>query len=111
MDLIIVFLITPVSGESCTVNTDCMTTQCGTGSTVVCQHPEGSGISADNGLCTCADDTEGSKAFFFQLSRFNILSGNLQRPVCIFQSFTSSFHLDRFLKFNMTHFFVRGIFC
>lgn len=58
------FLIIPVSGESCTVNTDCVTTQCGTGSTIVCQHPEGSGISADNGLCTCADDTQGSKAFF-----------------------------------------------
>ncbi|KAL4217572.1 hypothetical protein ACF0H5_022314 [Mactra antiquata] len=46
-----------VSGETCTVNSDCVNTSCNTGNTVVCQHPSGSGVSQDGGLCTCEDSS------------------------------------------------------
>ncbi|KAL4217573.1 hypothetical protein ACF0H5_022315 [Mactra antiquata] len=46
-----------MSGETCTVNSDCVNTSCNAGNTVVCQHPTGSGVSQDGGLCTCEDSS------------------------------------------------------
>ncbi|KAH3897133.1 hypothetical protein DPMN_021318 [Dreissena polymorpha] len=41
--------------EQCTTNTDCRSTLCSAGNQVICQHPDGAGIVANGGLCTCGD--------------------------------------------------------
>lgn len=47
------FILIVVVGEPCTTNGDCTTTICGTGS-ILCQHPDGQGVTENGGLCTCA---------------------------------------------------------
>ncbi|KAH3897130.1 uncharacterized protein LOC127864554 [Dreissena polymorpha] len=43
-----------VAAEMCTTNSDCVATQCATGNTVICQHPNSTdGIKPNGGLCTC----------------------------------------------------------
>ncbi|XP_052762004.1 uncharacterized protein LOC128204643 [Mya arenaria] len=44
-----------VLGEICTTNDNCVaSTICASGSTVICQHPDGPGVVTDGGLCTCS---------------------------------------------------------
>ncbi|XP_060564280.1 uncharacterized protein LOC132728304 [Ruditapes philippinarum] len=52
-------LVAYVSCEVCTTNTDCGNTRCAAGLTVICQHPDGSGIVANGGLCTCEQTAGG----------------------------------------------------
>jgi len=62
------------SCESCTSNTDCVATNCGTGSSVVCQHPSGNtGIVAGGGLCTCQSTSNGELYYFFTRTRYRNL--------------------------------------
>ncbi|KAL4217574.1 plasmacytoid dendritic cell antigen processing and presentation [Mactra antiquata] len=51
-----------VLGEICTVNTDCVSTQCNTNNILICQHPSNE-VVTDGGLCTCQDSsTQGGSA-------------------------------------------------
>ena len=50
-----IYICISVSSENCTYNAQCTSTTCGSSNNaVICQHPDGDGIIAGNGLCTCS---------------------------------------------------------